>query len=40
MLLLTSMCWVSLVAQLEENSPAMQEIPVKFLGQEDPVEKG
>ena len=30
----------SLVAQLEKNPPAMQETPVQFLGQEDPLEKG
>ena len=29
----------SLVAQLV-NPPAMQETPVQFLGQEDPLEKG
>ena len=29
----------SLVAQLV-NPPAMQETPVRFLGQEDPLEKG
>ena len=29
-----------LVAQLVKNPPAMQEIPVGFLGQEDPLEKG
>ena len=29
-----------LVAQLIKNLPAMQEIPVWFLGQEDPLEKG
>ena len=23
-----------------KNPPAMQEIPVRFLGQEDPLEKG
>ena len=28
-----------LVAQLVKNSPAMQETPVRFLGQEDPLEK-
>ena len=28
-----------LVAQLVKNLPAMQEIPVQFLGQEDPLEK-
>ena len=31
--------WASLIAQLVENLPAMQEIPVQFLGQEDPLEK-
>ena len=30
----------SLVAQLVKNLPAMQENPVWFLGQEDPLEKG
>ena len=29
-----------LVAQLIKNLSAMQEIPVWFLGQEDPLEKG
>ena len=32
--------WASLVAQLVKNLPAMQETPVLFLGQEDPLEKG
>ena len=32
--------WVSLVAQLVKNPPAMQEILVLFLGQEDLLEKG
>ena len=32
--------WASLVAQLVENPPAMQETPVRFLGQEDSLEKG
>ena len=32
--------WASLVAQLVENLPAMQEIPVRFLDWEDPLEKG
>ena len=32
--------WTELVAQLVKNSPVMQEIPVQFLGQEDPLEKG
>ena len=27
-------------AQLVKNLPAMQAIPVQFLGQEDPLEKG
>ena len=31
---------VSLVAQLVKNLPAMQEILVSILGQEDPLEKG
>ena len=29
-----------LVAQLVKNLPVMQETPVPFLGQEDPLEKG
>ena len=32
--------WASLGAQLAKNPPAMQETPVQFLGQEDPLEKG
>ena len=31
--------WASLVAQLVKNPPAMQETPVQFLGQEDPLER-
>ena len=31
--------WASLVVQLVKNLPAMQEVPVGFLGQEDPLEK-
>ena len=31
---------VALVAQLVQNPPAMQETPVRFLSQEDPLEKG
>ena len=27
-------------AQLVKNPPAMQETPVRFLGPEDPLEKG
>ena len=30
----------SLVAQRVKNPPAMQETSVRFLGQEDPLEKG
>ena len=30
----------SLVAQLLNNPPSMQETPVQFLGQEDPLVKG
>ena len=30
----------SLVAQLVKNPPAMQQTPVRFLGWEDPLEKG
>ena len=30
----------SVVAQLVKNPPALQETPVPFLGQEDPLEKG
>ena len=30
----------SLIAQLVKNPPVMQEIPVQFLGQEDPLVKG
>ena len=29
-----------MVAQLVRNLPAMQETPVRFLGREDPLEKG
>ena len=32
--------WVSLVAQLVKNLPAMQETWVRPLGWEDPLEKG
>ena len=33
------MGWVSLVAQLVKNLPAIQETPVRFLGWEDLLEK-
>ena len=32
--------WFSRIAHLVKNLPAMQETPVRFLGQEDPLEKG
>ena len=32
--------WASLIAQLVKNPPAVQETPVWFLDQEDPLEKG
>ena len=32
--------WASLVARLAKNPPAMQEMPVQFLGQEDLLENG
>ena len=32
--------WASLIVQLVKNLPAMQEILVRFLGQEDSLEKG
>ena len=32
--------WASIVAQLVKNPPAMQETLVRFLSQEDPLEKG
>ena len=31
---------IRLIAQLVKNLPAMQETPVRFLGREDPLEKG
>ena len=34
------MNWASLVAQLVKNLSVMQETPVQFPGQEDPLEKG
>ena len=32
--------WASLIAQLVKNPPAVQETQVRFLGWEDPLEKG
>ena len=31
--------WVSLVAQLVKNLPAMQETPIRVQGWKDPLEK-
>ena len=31
---------ISMVAQLVKNLPAVQDMLVQFLGQEDPLEKG
>ena len=33
-----TLLWI--IAHLVKNLPAMQETPVQFLGQEDPLEKG
>ena len=32
--------WTSLLAQLVQNPPAMQETPVRSLSWEDPLQKG
>ena len=32
--------WASLIAQLVKSLRVMEETPVQFLGQEDPLEKG
>ena len=32
--------WASMVTQLVENPPAMQDTLVSFLGEDDPLEKG
>ena len=37
---LSSPTWAFLAAQLVKNPPAMQETPIRFLGQEGPLEKG
>ena len=36
----TTDTFASLLAQLVKNPSAMQETPVRFLDQEDPLEKG
>ena len=38
--LIVCLCGASLVAQLEKNPPAMQKTPGRFLGWDDPLEKG
>ena len=38
--LIAQYSWASLVAQLVKNSPEMWETWVRFLGWEDPLEKG
>ena len=40
MMEVTELKWASLIAQLLKNPSAMQETPVRFLGREDPLEKG
>ena len=35
----SQLIWASLIAQLVKNLPAMQEMRVQSLGQEDPLEK-
>ena len=37
---MSSLVWTSQVTQLVKNMLAMQETLVRFLGQEDPLEKG
>ena len=32
--------WASLIAQLVKNTPAVQETLIRFLGWEEPLEKG
>ena len=36
----TGFVWASQVALVVKNSPAMHDTQVRFLGQEDPLEKG
>ena len=37
---ISTLCWTSLVAQMVKNLPVMQETWVPFLGQEDPLKEG
>ena len=39
-MVLSALSKASLIAQLVKNPPAVQETPVRFLGQEDPLKKG
>ena len=39
-LAVSGLSWASLVAQLVKNLPAIREVPVQFLGSEEPLEKG
>ena len=36
----TNLLWASGIAQLVKNPPAMQETLIRFLGWENPLEKG
>ena len=40
LLMVAILFWASLIDQLVKNLPAMQDIPVLSLGQEDLLEKG
>ena len=33
-------CWTSLLAETAKNLPAVQEVQIPCLGQQDPLEKG
>ena len=37
---LSELLWAALIAQLVKNPPTIQETLVRFLGWEDPLEKG
>ena len=39
LLLTLYLLWALLIAQLVKNPPAMQKTPIRFLGQEYPLEK-
>ena len=40
LLIILTIPWASLVAQMVKNLPAIQETHVRSLGQEDPLQKG